>query len=123
MKIDSSGLASNAAKIAESSYQNKTGTDFQQVLKKVQEEKDDTKLREACREIEAIFIHQMLKQMRATVPQSSLIEESSAAKIYRDMLDEKYSQIMARSSNSLGLADLLYNQMKAQEDIKTENEE
>ncbi|PKM90114.1 MAG: muramidase [Firmicutes bacterium HGW-Firmicutes-12] len=122
MKIDATGFSQDIGRIAQNSYQNKTNSDFQKVLEQAKESgQDDQKLREACLGIEAMFIHQMLTQMRATVPQGGLIKESNAEKIYRDMLDERYSEIMAKSTNNLGLADMVYNQLKAQESANTEN--
>lgn len=73
---------------------------------------EDAALKKACQEIEAIFIQQMLKQMRATVPKSNLIPESMATNLYREMLDSEYSKLMAESSQSLGIAELLYEQLK-----------
>lgn len=110
MKIDSPGQA-GANILLENSYRGKTGDDFQKLLAKARGEEDDRKLREACEEIEAIFIHQMLRQMRATVPSGGLLSESNAAKIYRDMLDEEYSRIMAHSPTNMGLAEMLYKQL------------
>jgi flagellar protein FlgJ len=122
MKIDATSFTQDIGRIAENSYQNKTNNDFQRILEQAKAgDQDDKKLREACQGIEAMFIHQMFSQMRATVPQGGLIKESNAEKIYRDMLDEKYSEIMAQSTNNLGLADMVYNQLKAQESANTEN--
>jgi len=73
---------------------------------------EDAALKKACQEIEAIFIQQMLKQMRATVPKSELIPESSASKLYQDMLDSEYSKLMSESSQSFGIAEMLYKQLK-----------
>lgn len=73
---------------------------------------EDAALKKACQEIEAIFIQQMLKQMRATVPKSELIPESSATQLYQDMLDSEYSKLMSESSQSFGIADMLYKQLK-----------
>ncbi|MDX9871676.1 MAG: rod-binding protein [Clostridia bacterium] len=109
---------SGLTKIIEQNTQNKNSGNFQKILQQAQKEQDDKKLRAACQEIEALFIHQMLTQMRNTVPQGGLIPESTAEKIYRDMLDEQYSLLMAHSPSNLGLTDLLYDQLKVQEKIK-----
>jgi len=89
---------------------------FQDVLRKVQNqaqnEEDDQKLREACQEMEAIFVQQLLRGMWATVPKSGLIEESLAHSIYKDMLIEEYSKIIAKSPQNFGLGDMLYKQLK-----------
>lgn len=84
---------------------------FQDVLNRVKEEKDTEKLEKACRDIETLFIHQMLKQMKATVPQGGLLPESMATRIYRDMLDTEYSKLIAESPDNLGIAKMLYKEL------------
>ena len=72
---------------------------------------DDLKLRDAANEFEAIFIQQMLKTMRKTSIESDLIPKSEGEKLFQSMLDEKYSEISAKSG-SLGLGDMIYKQLK-----------
>lgn len=91
---------------------NKENNDFQAVLDKVQSEKDDKELREACQEMEAIFVNQLLKQMRATVPKNTLVQESPGSSLYKEMLDTEYSKMIAKSPNNFGLAEMLYKQLK-----------
>ena len=71
---------------------------------------DAEKLREACRQFEAVFLAQLLQKMRDTVPEDPLLGESSATKIYYSMLDWEMAQQMARTQ-SIGLADMLYRQL------------
>lgn len=85
---------------------------FKDVLEMAKGEKDEEKLKKACRDIEALFIHQMLKQMKATVPQGGLFPESMATKIYRDMLDTEYSKIISESPDNLGIAEMLYKELR-----------
>lgn len=99
-------------KTAQDALLNKQNNDFQAVLDKVQSEQDDKKLREACQDMEAIFVNQLLKQMRATVPKSSLVDESMGSSIYKEMLDTEYSTMISKSSQNFGLADMLYKQLK-----------
>ncbi|MCR4442626.1 MAG: rod-binding protein [Peptococcaceae bacterium] len=114
MMINSLAGSSPAAASIETGVREKESGDFQRIIRQVQQEKDDKKLKEACRDIEAVFIHLMLRQMRSAIPQGGLLPESSAAKMYRDMLDESYSSLIAGSRDSLGLADMLYRQLKEQ---------
>lgn len=97
---------------------NKGEKDFQAVLKKVQNEQDDRELMAACQEMEAIFINQLLRQMRATVPKSTLVEESLGSSIYKDMLDTEYSKLISKSPQNFGLAAMLYKQLKRDMDIQ-----
>jgi len=73
---------------------------------------DDTRLREASNEFEAIFIQQMLKTMRKTSLESNFIKKSEGEKIFRSMLDEQYS-ILSAKSRRLGLGEMIYQQLKS----------
>ena len=119
MKINPLQGASLTARSAQDTMLSKKNNDFQEILSKVQNEKDDKKLREACQEMEAVYVNQLLRQMRATVPKSGLLEESAGSAIYREMLDEEYSKLIAKSPSSLGIAEMLYKQLK--QDISTES--
>ena len=58
--------------------------------------------------MEAIFLENMYKAMRQTIPKSDMDLESHATQIYRGMLDLEYAQRAAkraRSAGGLGLAD------------------
>lgn len=98
------------------STEEKNSGNFQQSLEEALQKKDDEKLKEACQQMEAIFIRQMLRQMRATVPQGGLLQETAASRVYRDMLDDEYSKLMASSRQSIGLAGMLYRQLKREEE-------
>ena len=84
-------------------------------LRKIPDEKgktDDTRLREASNEFEAIFIQQMLKTMRKTSLESDFIKKSEGEKMFRSMLDEQYAIISAKSGR-LGLGEMIYQQLKS----------
>lgn len=74
---------------------------------------DDLKLREACKDFEAILIKQMLDAMRKTVPESNLIERNQGQDIFEDMLYQEYAEQMA-DSQSIGVSDMMYQQMVIQ---------
>ena len=78
---------------------------------------DETKLREAANDFEAIFIQQMLKTMRKTSLESNLIQKSEGEKYFRSMLDEHYAQITAKSGR-LGLGEMIYKQLIANKSKK-----
>lgn len=65
------------------------------------------KLREATRQMEAQFLHQLLRAMRRTVPST---HASYATQMYTDMLDEALAQQLAQS-NQFGLGKLLYEKL------------
>ena len=68
-------------------------------------------LPEVARQFEAYFIQQMLKEMRATLPGDELFANGQGD-FYQDMLDRQLS-VNFSTKNSLGLADLLVQQLTA----------
>ena len=68
---------------------------------------DEEKLKKTCRDFEAIFIHKLLKDMRATVPQSGLLDGGSQQELYRSMFDEEFSKNLA-AKGGVGLGKILY---------------
>ncbi len=92
-------------------------------LKKLPETKgvsDDTRLREAANDFEAIFIQQMLKTMRKTTFESDLLPKSEGEKIFQSLLDEQYALLSAKSG-SLGLGEMIYQQLKTNLEKKKNN--
>jgi len=68
----------------------------------------DAKKWKAAQDFEAIFIHQMFKSMRNTVPKDE--EMSSGRRIFTEMLDEQIANSASRTG-SFGLANIIYKQM------------
>lgn len=112
MQIAPLSASPQSAKLkAESAFEQ--GQDnFQEILAQAEREEDDTKLKQACQDIEAVFIQHLLKQLRATIPKGGLIPESMATQMYEEMLDAEYSKLMASAPKNLGIADMLYQQLK-----------
>jgi flagellar protein FlgJ len=69
------------------------------------------KLKAACDSFEALFMQQMLKQMRATVPRDGLFGGGSAEQIYTEMLDAELSKEMT-AEGGLGISRLLFEYMR-----------
>ena len=69
-------------------------------------------LMDAAQQFEALFIQQMLSAMRDTVPESDLLDGGFAQEVYEGMLDQEYSDQMAKTG-SFGLADKIYEQFTA----------
>jgi len=89
-----------------------TNLQFNQMKKipQVKNFSEETKLREAANDFEAIFVQQMLKTMRKTSLESNFIQKSEGEKYFRSVLDEHYAQIAAKSG-SLGLGEMIYKQL------------
>ena len=69
------------------------------------------KLREACEGFEAMFLSMMYKQMRATVPEDSLLgKKSNALEIFEDMRDTELMNSVAKAGG-IGIADMMYQQL------------
>jgi flagellar protein FlgJ len=79
--------------------------------------KDEAKLKQACRDFEAIFISDMMKKMRKTVPESGLISGGRAEEIFRDMRDDEISKDMSKSGG-IGLSDMLYNELSGKSALR-----
>ncbi|MGN7611758.1 rod-binding protein [Magnetococcales bacterium HHB-1] len=77
----------------------------------------EKKLRRAVSEFEAMFIQQMFRSMRKTVPdagENSLIKKGQGEKIFREMLDGEYAKLMSERPGSFGLKEALYQQLTQQ---------
>lgn len=77
----------------------------------IKEAKEDAKLKKACEGFESMFMNMMYKEMRKTVPKSGFWGNSNAEDLWQDMMDSEMVDQMAKSGG-IGLADMLYNQLK-----------
>lgn len=66
-----------------------------------------SKLYEQCREFESIFVQMMLKEMRATVNKTDLLDGGFAQEIFEDMLYQERAKDMTKTAG-FGLADQMY---------------
>ncbi|RLB96151.1 MAG: flagellar biosynthesis protein FlgJ [Deltaproteobacteria bacterium] len=66
----------------------------------------DKNLREVCVEFESIFLAYMLKSMKRTVPESSLIGKSNGSKIISSMYDNNLALGLAKGGG-IGLAETI----------------
>lgn len=89
-----------------SAYDDSFKITFKQALKG----EDDKKLKEACQQLEAVFLFQVIKAMRSTVPNNPLMGSSYGMDVFRSMLDEEYAKLMA-AQGTAGLGDLIYRQL------------
>lgn len=73
-------------------------------------DQDDRRLLEVSREFEGIFLRQLLRQMRATVPRSDLVQASFGREVFEGMQDDLLAGEMSKSGG-IGLAEMLYRQL------------
>jgi len=74
----------------------------------------DNDLKEASEQFESLLLNFMIREMRATVPESGLLPRSMAEEIFTDMMDEKIADDMAKSGG-IGLSRLIFDQLKPPE--------
>ena len=72
----------------------------------------DDDLKRVSQQFESLLLHFMVREMRATVPESALFPPSMADQIYTGMLDEQLAQEMA-NNGGIGIARMIFNQLKA----------
>jgi Rod binding domain-containing protein len=70
----------------------------------------DPGLKAACEDVEALFIHHLLSEMRKTVAKSGLIDGGRSEEIYTSLMDAELAKEMARSGG-LGLSVILQEQL------------
>lgn len=78
----------------------------------------DEELMDACKQFESYFLEQMFKKMWETVPESELSSGSSNALVdyYKDEMTKTLAE-QSTEQSSLGLAQMLYEQMKRNYDL------
>lgn len=68
------------------------------------------KMKAAAQQFEAVFIQQMFKEMRKTIPDDGLIQRGNADDIYNQMQDLEAAKITAQQGG-IGLAELMMQQL------------
>lgn len=113
MQID--GISSPGVINQLTSAKNKADGKFADELaaaKEAKAAKDDAKLKNACRDFEAMFLNMMYTKMRETVPENSLFGSSNGEKILQSMLDTEMTNNMAKAGG-VGMAAMMYKQLSA----------
>lgn len=72
--------------------------------------RDPEQLRKAAEQFEAIFLQQMFKEMRNTVPDDGLLSRKNADDIYSQMQDAEAAKVLAERGG-VGLAELMMKQL------------
>ena len=73
---------------------------------------ESVKLKSAAVDFEALFIKQMLDNMRSTVQKSGFLDGGFAEEIYQDMLYDEYAKKMAQTAR-FGIAEQLYDSLSS----------
>ncbi len=88
-----------------------SGPDFKnlEALKDLARRDREAALRKACQEFEALFLYQILKGLRKTVPDGGLLPKSFQRELYEDFFYQEVSREVA--ARGTGLGKLLYQQL------------
>jgi len=68
-------------------------------------------LKAKCREFEAIFLQQMFKEMRSSIPRGGLLDEGMEQNLYEEMMDAEAAKALA-FGRGIGIAEGLYRQLE-----------
>ena len=72
----------------------------------------DKKLRKACRDFEAIFLSNLFKEMRKTIPRSGLLPSAPGKETFQMMFDQKVAEDLSERGEGMGLQKMLYEQLR-----------
>jgi Rod binding domain-containing protein len=79
-------------------------------------EDEVAQLREASKDFEAVFLFQILKQMRNTIHKEEMFNGGMGEEIFTGMMDEEISKRMA-GRGAGGIAEILFQQLSRQHGI------
>ncbi len=68
---------------------------------------DEKKIKETSSQFETLFIEQLFKSMRSTVPKDEWLNGGLKQDIFEDMLYSEYSKLISKSGG-IGLGDMVY---------------
>lgn len=79
----------------------------------------DDELMDVCKEFESYFLEQVFKSMQKTVPEHEYSSSSSKSQMeyYQEELISHYASTASENGEGLGLAQMLFEQMKRNYDV------
>lgn len=119
MNFDLGGLSSSYGDIINTQAQNVQSQKLQQTVDSDYSNATADELMDACKQFEAYFLEQIFKGMEKTIPKNENGDNSTQNLL--DYFKESTIQELAEQStetNSLGLAQMLYEQMKRNYNIE-----
>ena len=83
----------------------------------------EEELMNACKQFEAYFVEQMYKSMMKTIPESETMSGSGSTMMdfYKDKMIEGIAEETAEQNGGVGLAKMLYEQMKRNYGLETDS--
>ncbi|MGN0161849.1 MAG: rod-binding protein [Lachnospiraceae bacterium] len=94
--------------------QDTTSSKLSETLSKDFSEATDEELMSVCKEFESYFLEQVFKSMQKMVPEHEYESSSSKTQMeyFQDEMMAQYAQSVTEQGEGLGLAQMLYEQMK-----------
>ena len=117
-QIDISGLTNGYSDYMSSTVQNAAAEKLKSVASADYSKATDDELMDVCKQFESYFLEQVFKEMNKTIPKSEFTSQSTSNMV--DYFKDNTIQHLATQStekNSLGLAQMLYDQMKRNYDM------
>lgn len=117
-QIDISGLTNGYSDYLSSTVQDAAAQKLKSVASADYSKATDDELMKVCKQFESYFLEQVFKEMNKTIPQSEYTSQSTSNLV--DYFKDNTIQELASQSteqNSLGLAQMLYEQMKRNYDM------
>jgi flagellar protein FlgJ len=74
------------------------------------EDKQNLRVRKACQQMESLFLSQLLKEMRRTIPHDGAIPENNAMNLYQSLFDNHLADLLAQRQTT-GLGDYFYREL------------
>jgi len=106
----------------QTSYANSVSnlTKYDSTLSRDYKNATEEDLMAACKEFESYFVEQMFKAMHKMVPESEMTSSSTKTlkNYYEEQLISKYAKESTNQGEGLGIAKMLYEQMKRNYDIE-----
>ena len=69
------------------------------------------KLKKACADFESMFVYELLKTMRATIPKSTLAGSSYGKETYTMLMDQKLAEQISARGEGMGISKALFDQL------------
>ena len=116
--IDLSTLSSGYSDYLSEQISNQQSTATKNAVSGDYSNATDEELMDACKQFESYFLEQMFKEMEKTIPKNEDSDQSTSSLVdyFKDNVVSKLASD-STETNSLGLAQTLYNQMKRNYDL------
>jgi flagellar protein FlgJ len=66
---------------------------------------------EAAEGFEQMFVSEMLKEMRKTLPENNISKRNTTEQFFQGMLDNEYAGVISKHNDGLGIANLIEDQL------------